>query len=217
MPGASHVGSVITLGSREPGSRLPRRAPGSSSNRGSGVRRRARQNAEGLRLRSAECLEPRSARPPAGTSCFRLRSRARKTTSNSTPSARSAGPPPRHPGNRAEDNVGIEHVEVVRPTRERRGRDGRREREEPGLLPHAVVSPGRDDRTLLAEEEPSVVRRTERGQVLAELGDEVRWDRHPPHVLGRSVLQSAVVAGLPRIGPLLADRRASPMKQGAET
>ena len=46
---------------------------------------------------------------------------------------------------------------VVRPTRERRGRDSRREREEPGLLPDAVVGRGRDDRALLAEEEPTVV------------------------------------------------------------
>src|SRR5689334_10066930 len=48
---------------------------------------------------------------------------------------------------------------VVRPTRERRGRDGRRKREEPGLLPHAVVGRGRDNRALLSEEQPPVVRR----------------------------------------------------------
>jgi hypothetical protein len=52
-------------------------------------------------------------------------------------------------------------TEVVRPTRQRRGRDGRRPCEEPGLLPHSVVRRGRNNRSLLAEEEPAVVRRTE--------------------------------------------------------
>lgn len=63
--------------------------------------------------------------------------------------------------------------EIVRPTRERRGGDGRRERQESSLLPHAVVGRGRDDRALLTVEESPVFRRAERVQVLAQHGDEL--------------------------------------------
>lgn len=84
---------------------------------------------------------------------------------------------------------------------------------EPGLVPHAVVDPGWDDRTLLTEEQPPVVRRAGGGQVLAEHGDEVRRDGHPPDVFGRPVLQPAVVMGLPRVGPLLAGGRTGPVEQ----
>lgn len=98
-------GLVIRLGSREPGCCLLRRAPGSSSCRSGGVCRRARQHAAGRRRRSVERLAPRPGRPPVGTSWFRPRSHARKTTSNSNPPSRSIGLPLRHPGNRAERHI----------------------------------------------------------------------------------------------------------------
>lgn len=78
---------------------------------------------------------------------------------------------------------------------------------------HPVVGGGRDDRALLAEEKPPVIRRAKSGQVLAEHGYEVRRDRHPPDVLDRSILEPAVVVGLPRVDPLLTDRRTSPMER----
>jgi hypothetical protein len=90
---------------------------------------------------------------------------------------------------------------------------GRRESEEPSLLPDAVAGGGRKGRTLLAEEEPPVVCRAEGRRVLAECGYEVRRDGYSPDVLGRSVLEPAVVVGLPRVGPLLAERRTSPVEQ----
>lgn len=51
--------------------------------------------------------------------------------------------------------------------------------------------------------------------MLAEHGYKVRRDRHPPDVLSGSVLQTAVVVGLPRVGPLSSDRWTRSVEQSA--
>ncbi|SHH95494.1 hypothetical protein SAMN05444521_2827 [Streptomyces sp. 3214.6] len=93
--------SVFKLGSLEPECCLLRRAPGSTSCRSGGVRLRAHPHVAGRRHRSVELLSLRSGRPLPGTNSFRARSRARKTISTSSRPARSVGPQPRCPGNRA--------------------------------------------------------------------------------------------------------------------
>lgn len=94
---------------------------------------------------------------------------------------------------------------VVRPAGERRGRRCRGQREEPGLLPHAVIRRRRDDSPLLGEEEAPVFGRAESIEVFSRRDDELGRKGNGSDVLVGPVLEAAVVVGLPRVSPLFAD------------
>ncbi len=104
--------------------------------------------------------------------------------------------------------------EIVRPSSERRSDRGRRERQRPSFLPDAVVRRGPDHSPALVSEQPPVISRAERIEMLPKNGDELGRDRHEPDRFRRPVLETSVIVGFAGIRPLLADTGTRPVQQG---
>lgn len=95
---------------------------------------------------------------------------------------------------------------------ERRSYRGRRQGEEPCLLPSPAVGGRQHHSPTLAEEEPAVLSGPEGVHVIPEHSNQLRRNRHPADFLGGPVFQPAVIVALAGIGPLFADTGPGPRR-----